>query len=98
MKLYGFDWDKGNWPKCGKHGVSRAEIEQALSNNPLVLKDRYPDGIEERFNAVGLNDEGRHLFVVFTLRETAKARLIRPVSARYMHEKEIRRYEQTKQS
>ncbi|TBN45900.1 BrnT family toxin, partial [Paracoccus sediminis] len=25
MKIAGFDWDDGNWPKCGKHGVSRAE-------------------------------------------------------------------------
>jgi len=28
MKIAGFDWDDGNWPKCGKHGVSRTEIEQ----------------------------------------------------------------------
>ena len=28
MKIIGFDWDDGNWPKCGKHGVSREEIEQ----------------------------------------------------------------------
>ena len=98
MQVYGFDWDKGNWPKCGKHGVSRAEIEQAILNNPLVLKDRYPDDIEERFNAVGCNDAGRHLFVVFTIRENTKGKLIHPVSARYMHEKEIRQYEQTKQS
>ena len=23
MKIAGFDWDAGNWPKCGMHGVSR---------------------------------------------------------------------------
>ena len=30
MTLSGFGWDDGNWPKCGKHGVSRSEIEQVL--------------------------------------------------------------------
>jgi uncharacterized DUF497 family protein len=24
----GFQWDDGNWPKCAKHGVSKAEIEE----------------------------------------------------------------------
>jgi len=28
MEIAGFDWDSGNWPKCGKHGVSREEIER----------------------------------------------------------------------
>lgn len=96
MDVIGFDWDKGNWPKCGKHGVSHAEIEQAIANNPLVLKDRYPDNIEERFNAVGCNNAERHIFVVFTIRESSKGKLIRPVSARYMHEKEVKQYEQTR--
>ncbi len=22
MKIAGFDWDAGNWPKCGKHDIS----------------------------------------------------------------------------
>jgi uncharacterized protein len=30
MHLDGFDWDSGNWLKCGKHGVAREEIEQVL--------------------------------------------------------------------
>lgn len=32
--------------------------------------------------------------MVFTLRERADALLIRPISARYMHQKEIRHYEE----
>ena len=28
MRFTGFEWDDGNWPKCGKHGVTREEIEQ----------------------------------------------------------------------
>jgi len=38
--IAGFEWDEGNWPKCGKHGVSKDEIEHVLSSGPLVLADR----------------------------------------------------------
>ena len=48
--------------------------------------------------AVGVLANGRHVFVVFTIREREGARLIRAISARFMHEKEIRRYEATKQN
>ena len=92
----GFEWDEGNWPKCGKHGVSKAEIEHVLRSEPLVLPDRYPQDVETRFDAVGKNSDGRYIFVVFTLRETQGKRLIRPISARYMHVKEIENYERQK--
>ncbi|MEZ5904566.1 MAG: BrnT family toxin [Geminicoccaceae bacterium] len=89
----GFDWDGGNWPKCGRHGVSRGEIEEVLQGTPLVLPDRYPEDTETRFDAVGRNADGRHLFDVFTIRERNGKRFIRPISARYMHRKEIASYE-----
>jgi uncharacterized protein len=86
----GFEWDEGNWPKCGKHRVSRAEIGHS------VLPDRYPPDREARFDAVGQNADARREFVVFTLRDKAGQRLIRPISARYMHRKEIESYERQK--
>ena len=89
----GFDWDAGNWPKCGKHGVSRAEIEDVLRGTPFILPDRYPEDAETRFDAVGRNADGRHVFIVFTIREKGGKRLLRPISARYMHKKEIDHYE-----
>jgi uncharacterized protein len=92
----GFEWDEGNWPKCGKHGVAKAEIEHVLRSEPLVLPDRYPQDVETRFDAVGKNSDGRYIFVVFTLREAQGKRLIRPISARYMHLKEIQNYERQK--
>ena len=92
----GFDWDEGNWPKCGKHGVSKAEIEHVLRGSLFVLPDRYPQDKETRFDAVGQNADGRYVFVVFTLRNKAGQRLIRPMSARYMHRKEIENYERQK--
>lgn len=94
--IAGFDWDEGNWPKCGKHGVSKAEIEYVLRNKPLILPDRHPQDTETRFDAVGKDTEGRHVFVVFTFRDKDSKRLIRPISARYMHRKEIENYERQK--
>lgn len=93
MKIVGIEWDDGNWPKCAKHGVSKAEIEFALMNTPMVKPDRTPVTSETRFNAVGLTETGRHLFIVFTLRGGDSDRRLRPISARYMHRKEIDRYE-----
>lgn len=94
MKIDGFEWDDGNWPKCAKHGVAKAEIEFVLMNTPMVMPDRSPVTQEARFNAVGVTEQGRHLFVVFTLRQSATGMRLRPISARYMHDKEIKRYEQ----
>lgn len=94
MKILEFGWDEGNWPKCAKHGVSKTEIEFVLTNAPMVKPDRSPVTQETRFNAIGLTEEGRHLFVVFTIRATNSDKRLRPISARYMHKKEITRYEQ----
>lgn len=94
LRTDGFDWDDGNWPKCAKHGVSRTEIEYALRHG---LMDRAGRA-ETRFNAVGRNRERRYLFIVFTIRAIGGAVRIRPISARYMHEKEVRAYEETKKT
>lgn len=91
MKIAGFDWDEGNWPKCGKHGVSREEIEEVLMNQPAVLPDPHPD--EPRLRAIGKTPAGRYIFLVFMLRKISGANWLRPISARYMHQKEIDRYE-----
>jgi len=36
-----FEWDSGNWPKCGKHGVSREEIYEIFAGEPAIDKDPY---------------------------------------------------------
>jgi uncharacterized protein len=84
-------WDEGNWPKCGKHGVSKEEIEQVFRNDPMTSLDPFSG--EQRFRAVGRTDEGRYVFVVFAIRRIEAIDLIRPISARFMHGREIRRYE-----
>jgi uncharacterized DUF497 family protein len=91
MKLSGFDWDRGNWPKCEKHGVSRAEIEEIFEGVPAVMADPHPG--EPRMRAIGKTRSGRYVFLVFMLRTIHGSTLIRPISARYMHKKEIDRYE-----
>jgi uncharacterized DUF497 family protein len=89
----GFDWDEGNRDKCQKHGVSIAEIEALLIGDPHIAPDLKHSAEEDRFIAVGRNGRGRPLFVAFTLRTKGGERLVRPVTARYMHGKEIEGYE-----
>lgn len=89
MDFEGFQWDEGNSAKCRKHGVTRLEIEDLFSRDVLVIEDRANSQAEQRFRAIGVSSGARHIFVVFTLRDG----LLRPLSARYMHAKEIRRYE-----
>ena len=82
----GFQWDAGNATKnWTKHTVSQAECEQLFFNVPLVLAaDVEHSGTEPRFFALGQTDDGRLMFVVFTLRDT----LIRVISARPMSRRE----------
>jgi uncharacterized protein len=88
-----FDWDDGNREKCQQHGVTISEIEALLAGTPRVAPDHRHSELEKRFIAVGRNAQGRPIFVAFTMRERGGQLLIRPVSARYMHRKEIEGYE-----
>ncbi len=92
-RFSGFDWDKGNWPKCGKHGVSREEIEELFSLEPAIHPDTAHSERETRFLAIGKTAAGRWVFAAFTIRQSGRKRKLRPISARYMHAKEIRHYE-----
>ena len=93
MEFGGFDWDQGNREKCQKHGVSIVEIETMFAATVLVAPDSLRSVREERFKAVSATESGRKLLVVFTWRMRDGDRFIRPVSARYMHEKEVKAYE-----
>ncbi|MGH8227136.1 MAG: BrnT family toxin [Steroidobacteraceae bacterium] len=87
----GFDWDGGNWPKCGKHGVSQAEIGEIFQGAPAVMPDPHPR--ESRLRAIGKTCTGRYVFLVYTVRPVSGRKLIRPISARYMHGAEVDHYE-----
>ncbi len=99
LRIAGLIWDDGNREKCGRHGVPSAEVEAAFSDdNLLVAPDPAHSHFEDRFVAVSRTAWGRPLFVAFTFRTVAGRRFIRPISARYMHQKEIARYEKEKKS
>ena len=90
MEFAGFDWDNG---KCRQHGVSIAEIESLFEHVVWISPDVRHSAREERFKAIGSTGEGRNVFVVFTLRRRGGEIFVRPVSARYMHRKEVIHYE-----
>jgi len=94
IDVAGYDWDDGNWPKCGKHGVTKEEIEEFFHYSPAVMPDPHPD--EPRMRAIGKTKAGRYLFLVFMFRLIGGQTFIRPISARYMHQKEVDHYEKTK--
>jgi uncharacterized DUF497 family protein len=93
FEVAGFDWDSGNRVKCRKHGVSVADIEALFARPISVFPAPTHSQREERFKAVGSTKKGRHIVLVFTLRHRGAEILIRPISARYMHKKEVQHYE-----
>ena len=88
----GFEWDAGNVIKSRtKHGVTPAEAEQVFFNEPLLLlPDEKHSGGEIRLFALGHTNDGRQLFVAFTVR----GRRIRVISCRTMSRKERAIYEE----
>ncbi|MEQ8736325.1 MAG: BrnT family toxin [Rhodospirillaceae bacterium] len=94
----GFEWDDANREKCRKHGLTLEEIESVFHGTVMVLPDPDHSIGEQRFRAIGKTNiqpavANRYVFVVFTLRNRNGQTYIRPISARYMHRKEIHRYE-----
>ena len=86
----GFDWSGGNAEKnWERHQVTPLEAEQVFFNVPfLVGPDQAHSQREKRLYALGQTDEGRELFVAFTIR-TGRLRV---VSARDMSRQERRVY------
>ena len=89
MEFEGFDWDSGNVGKCQKHGMTCGEIESVFARPVLILPDNPNPSGETRFRAIGTTNGERSAFIVFTMRGA----LIRPVSARHMHKREVEAYE-----
>ena len=86
----GFDWSGCNAEKnWNSHAVTPLEAEQVFFNSPFICGDDPAHSHKEsRFYALGQTDEGRVLFVAFTMR----GRRLRVVSARDMSRKERRIY------
>jgi hypothetical protein len=92
--LNGFDWDKGNILKNpDKHNVSNGETEEVFFNDPFfIFTDQKHSENENRFFLFGETNEGRTLFIVFTIRKNK----VRIISSRDMHRKERGEYEKLK--
>jgi len=74
--------------------MSIEEIEAVFTRPVLILPDRETASGERRLKAIGRTPAGRYAFIVFTWRtERAGSALLRPISARYMHRREIESYE-----
>jgi uncharacterized protein len=93
LQANGFDWDSANSRKCEKHGLSVSVIENLFTRPLAILPDAVHSQSERRFRAIGRTENGRGVFIVFTVRHQGDEVLIRPISARYMHKKEIEVYE-----
>lgn len=93
-QITGFDRDEGNSRKStDKHGVSQAEAESTFFNDPLiVVEDRKHSEGETRLLALGRTSQDRLPCIAFTLRKNGT--FIRVISARDMHRKERKIYEQ----
>ena len=83
-----FDWDEGNTEKIKKR-FALNEIETFFEQDLLEIPDDTHSQYEERILAFGLDSNGRPMVVCFTERDFK----IRVISARYMREKEARKYE-----
>jgi hypothetical protein len=88
--ITGFEWDKANRDKnWQKHRVAWWECEEVFLNLPLfVFPDPRHSQKEARFYALGKTSVSRHLFIVFTVRQSR----IRIISARDMNRKEEKVY------
>jgi uncharacterized protein len=93
LQADGFDWDRGNRAKCQKHGLSATDVEELFMRPLAILPDTTHSKGENRLRAIGRTESGRGVFIVFTFRHKSGEVLIRPISARYMHKKEIENYE-----
>ena len=89
-----FDWDEGNSGKSlARHGISDAEIEEALQDpHGMRIGARRVDG-EGRHGWLGRSSQsGRYLRIVYTERSRTGRRVVRPISAVLMDRTERARY------
>jgi uncharacterized DUF497 family protein len=74
--------------KAGRHGLTKEKIEAVFTGSPVIFPGRLSATIELRPYAVGRNSEGP-----FAVRHKDGADYMRPISARFMHEEEVKEYE-----
>ncbi|MBZ5727602.1 MAG: BrnT family toxin [Acidobacteriia bacterium] len=63
-----FEWDENNLRKIRAHRVKRGDVEQALSNDPILIYEQDA-GEEPRYVYYGEADSGRLLAIVLIERD-----------------------------
>lgn len=85
-----FDWDKGNLNKPQSHGLSKEEAESVfIDPHKKIYFDQKHSITERRYLIIGVTNYQRHAFLV----ATERGGKVRILSARYMHNKEVKLYE-----
>ena len=84
-----FDWDQANLDHIERHGVTRAEGEEAMAGQ-LLYGPPYLRGVEQRASVHGRTRAGRILKVAFTMR----GERLRVVTAHTAKKRERKVYEQ----
>ena len=93
MEFHGFKWDLGNLAVCQRHGVPLEEIEALFTEgSPLVMPDTKHLLLGRRLLAAGRTAIGKHIYVMFAVRQAGESVRLRPIGARYMHPEEIAAY------
>ena len=89
MYIHSFDWDEKNEDHIAEHGISVSEVEEAV----LFRKPVYQRTGEGKYIAYAVTEDGRYLFIVFVIKDSAR---IRVISARDMVGNEKRYYKKRK--
>lgn len=92
LKPVSFIRDEGNIDKnLKKHKVTNKEAEETFENKPkFIIEDVKHSLSEKRYMIWGVSNQKRKLSIFFTVRNDQ----VRIISARDMHKKERRSYEE----
>jgi len=86
--VYDFDWDDANIDHIAQHGVTPTEAEDAILDPRRMAAAARSTPTERRTGIVGETEEGRLLFVAFTVRQE----MIRVITAYDANERQRRQY------
>ena len=87
-----FEWDRGNIDKSlKKHSVTNEQAEDVFFDKKILISEDviHSNKTEKRYQALGKAEQGKNLFVSFTVRGSK----IRIISARPMSRRERKIYE-----
>lgn len=63
-----FEWDDANVDHIARHEIDPAEVEEAFTDRNRRLLPARRDPTERRRALIGMTEDGRLLFIVFTNR------------------------------